>query len=71
MKNKQELGKYQLCEEMKKKVEDIDNTVEEQRDTFDRKEEAYRIIVGSLTTKFGQIEENFEKFLHEQVFINF
>merc|ERR1712129_317696 len=66
METKQEDRKYQYCQEMKKKVDEIDKTIEEQRDIMDRRDEADKIIFSLMTAKIEQIEHKFEKAQLEQ-----
>merc|ERR1711892_792138 len=70
METKQEDRKYQYCPEMKKKVDEIGKTIEEQRDIMDRRDEADKIIFSSMTAKIAQIEHKFERAQLEQALIS-
>ena len=55
------------CAEIEKKIENIDKTVEEEKDVRDRKDEAEDIIVASITNKIDKVEQKLEKLHHDQV----
>ena len=60
---------YESCPsaEIEKKIENIDKTVEEERDVRDRRDEAEDIIVASITNKIDKVEHKLEKLQHDQV----
>ena len=62
---------YESCPsaEIEKKIENIDKTVEEERDVRDRIDEAEDIIVASITNKIDKVEQKLEKYQQDQVCI--
>ena len=60
---------YESCPgaEIEKKIENIDKTVEEERDDRERRDEAEDIIVASITNKIDNVEQKLEKLHHDQV----
>ena len=62
---------YESCPstEIEKKIENIDKTVEEERDARDRRDEAEDIIVASITNKIDKVEQRLAKYQHDQVCI--